>query len=180
MNQAKGVSCAPQSLAQADPVGANQAATTIVRNEFNNKGYPQPEKVLVLDPKIARTHSTFYAQNLAQAEPAKEEEKPGINQQMTAAIKYTTAGYGASGLPAAPEKDLIEDPKIARRSTTFYAQLEGDDKKEEPLGINQQMTKAIKYTTAGYGASGLPAAPEKDLIEDPKIARRSTTFYAQL
>jgi len=36
------------------------------------------------------------------------------------------------------------------------------------------MTKAIKYTTAGYGEG-----PEKDLIEDPKIARRSTTFYAQ-
>ena len=107
--------------AQADPVGANQAATATVRKEFNKDGYPQPEKVLVLDPKIARTHSTFYAQNLAQEEPAKAEEKPGINQQMTAAIKYTTAGYGGAGLPAAPEKDLIEDPKIARRSTTFYA-----------------------------------------------------------
>ena len=57
---------------------------------------------------------------------------------MTAAIKYSTAGYEGAGLPAAPEKDLIEDPKIARRSTTFYAQLEGDDKAtEEPMGINQ-------------------------------------------
>jgi len=64
--------------AQADPVGANQAATAKVREAFNKDGYPQPEKVLVLDPKIARTHSTFYAQNLVQkdeAEPAK-----GINQ----------------------------------------------------------------------------------------------------
>jgi hypothetical protein len=43
---------------------------------------------------------------------------------MTKTVKdnYTTAGYGGG-----PEKDLIEDPKIARRSTTFYAQLEGDD-----------------------------------------------------
>jgi len=85
---------------------------------------------------------------------------------------YTTAGYGGG-----PERDLIEDPKIARRSTTFYAQLEGDDKKEEAKGINQQMTDAVRkgYTTAGYGGG-----PEKDLIEDPKIARRSTTFYAQV
>jgi len=44
---------------------------------------------------------------------------------------YTTAGYGDG-----PEKDLIEDPKIARRSTSFYAQVEGDD--EEPKkGVNQ-------------------------------------------
>jgi hypothetical protein len=53
---------------------------------------------------------------------------------MTDAVRaaYTTKGYGGG-----PEKDLIEDPKIARRSTTFYAQVKGDDKKEEPLGINQ-------------------------------------------
>jgi len=38
------------------------------------------------------------------------------------------------------------------------------------------MTKTVRdnYTTKGYGGG-----PEKDLIEDPKIARRSTTFYAQ-
>ena len=86
------------------------------------------------------------------------------------------AGYPASG----PEKDSIPDPKIARRSTTFYAQLEGDDAKkaEEPMGVNQQMTAAVKkaYSMKGYPASG----PEKDSIPDPKIARRSTTFYAQL
>ena len=92
---------------------------------------------------------------------------------MTKTVKdnYTTAGYGGG-----PEKDLIEDPKIARRSTTFYAQLEGDDA-APAKGINQQMTDAVRagYTTKGYGGG-----PEKDLIEDPKIARRSTTFYAQL
>jgi len=94
---------------------------------------------------------------------------------MTATVRknYTTAGYGGG-----PEKDLIEDPKIARRSTTFYAQVEGDDKDAAPAkGINQIMTDAVRkgYTTAGYGGG-----PEKDLIEDPKIARRSTTFYAQV
>lgn len=51
------------ALLQAEPeAGANQKATAAVRAGFNNKGYPQPEKVLVLDPKIARTHTTFYSQ----------------------------------------------------------------------------------------------------------------------
>jgi hypothetical protein len=46
---------------------------------------------------------------------------------------YTTAGYGGG-----PEKDLIEDPKIARRSTTFYAQnLVQKDEAEPAKGINQ-------------------------------------------
>jgi len=45
-----------------EPVGANKAATADVRKNFNKDGYPQPEKVLVLDPKIARTHTTFYSQ----------------------------------------------------------------------------------------------------------------------
>ena len=38
------------------------------------------------------------------------------------------------------------------------------------------MSDAVRkaYTTAGYGEGS-----EKDLIEDPKIARRSTTFYSQ-
>lgn len=30
--------------------------------QFDKSGYPDPEKVLVLDPKIARTHTTFYSQ----------------------------------------------------------------------------------------------------------------------
>ena len=114
---------------------------------------------------------------------------------MTAAVRkgYTTKGYAGNGLPAAPEKDLIEDPKIARRSTTFYAQLDQKDvmadlkafdkaaKKAKKAardapGINQQMTADVRrdYSTKGYGE------PEKDLIEDPKIARRGTTFYAQV
>ena len=38
--------------------GANQAATAAIK--LDTKGYPAPEKVHVLDPKIARTHTTFY------------------------------------------------------------------------------------------------------------------------
>jgi|TARA_B110000285_G_scaffold8147_1_gene8385 hypothetical protein len=52
---------------------------------------------------------------------------------MTKAVRegYTTAGYGGG-----PEKDLIEDPKIARRSTTFFAQADGDKAEGPPMGIN--------------------------------------------
>ena len=48
-------------LQGVDDKGANQKATAGVRAKFDKKGYPQPEKVLVLDPKIARTHTTFYS-----------------------------------------------------------------------------------------------------------------------
>jgi len=64
------------SLGQEDPkVGANQEANAKVRKNFDNTGYPQPEKVLVLDPKIARTHSTF----MAQSDPEPKEEKLPLN-----------------------------------------------------------------------------------------------------
>ncbi len=78
---------------------------------------------------------------------------------------YTTKGYGGG-----PEKDLIEDPKIARRSTTFYAQAE-----PEKVGANQDATKEVreKFTKEGY------PAPEKVLVLDPKIARTHSTFMAQ-
>jgi len=114
LSQVEGVSCEPShaNLLQAEPekVGANQAATAKVRGSFNKDGYPQPEKVLVLDPKIARTHTSFYAQ----AEP----EKTGANQ---AATKIVREKFDNKGYPQ-PEKVLVLDPKIARTHTSFYAQ----------------------------------------------------------
>jgi len=131
LNQTEGVSCQPNqiNLAQADPVGANQAATATVRKNFNNKGYPQPEKVLVLDPKIARTHTSFYAQ----AEP----EKKGANQAATAEVRKN---FNNKGYPQ-PEKVLVLDPKIARTHTSFYAQGDPNpaDVKEDKLPMNQRL-----------------------------------------
>lgn len=56
--------------AQADPDaspagpigggGANWKATSAIKRDM--KGYGQPEKVNVPDPKIARTRTTFYSQ----------------------------------------------------------------------------------------------------------------------
>ena len=75
-----------------------------------------------MDPKIGRTHTTFYAQAepaAADAAPAKDPRGPvgggGANGKFNAAIKYDNGGY------ASPEKVLQMDPKIARTHTTFYA-----------------------------------------------------------
>lgn len=78
---------------------------------------------------------------------------------------YTTKGYGGG-----PEKDLIEDPKIARRSTTFYAQAE-----PEKVGANQEANAEVRK---GFDNTGYPQ-PEKVLVLDPKIARTHSTFMAQ-
>ena len=86
--------------------GNNHKITAAI--EYNNQGYDLPEKVLTLDPKIGRTHTTFYAQ----ADPV---GGGGKNGEATAAIKFDNKGYPA------PEKVHVLDPKIARTHTTFYA-----------------------------------------------------------
>jgi len=91
-----------------------------------------------MDPKIGRTHTTFYAQAEpaaadagADAAPAKDAKDAkdaksslgpigggGANYKFTAAIKLNKDGYPE------PEKDFIPDPKIDRAHTTFYAQAD--------------------------------------------------------
>jgi len=39
--------------------GANGKFNAAIK--YNNNGYAAPEKVLQMDPKIGRTHTTFYA-----------------------------------------------------------------------------------------------------------------------
>ena len=46
----------------AAPAAPAKAADAAPAKEASNGGYPAPEKVLTLDPKIARTHTTFYGQ----------------------------------------------------------------------------------------------------------------------
>merc|ERR1712195_139278 len=146
---------------EEEKLGINQQMTATVKKNYNNKGYGEPEKVNVEDPKIARRSTTFYAQ----AEP----EKVGANQEATAKVRKA---FNKDGYPQ-PEKVLVLDPKIARTHTSFYAQ--GDpEPKEEKLPLNMRLTNAVRaaYKAKGYGE------PEKDLIEDPKQSRVHTTFYA--
>jgi len=186
----------------AGPIGGgagNYAVTSKI--EYNNKGYAAPEKVLQMDPKIGRTHTTFYAQADPEADAApakgkgdkdaKADKNPagpigggGENYKFTKAIKYNIKGFPK------PEKVLVEDPKIGRTHTTFYAQADpaaaapakdakdakADKSPAGPIGgggDNYKFTKAIKYNTEGF------PKPEKVLTPDPKIARTHTTFYAQ-
>merc|ERR1712195_404778 len=55
---------APEAAAKiqlsADPAPADSAKDAAPK--ASTVGYPAPEKVLTLDPKIARTHTTFYGQ----------------------------------------------------------------------------------------------------------------------
>ena len=159
-----------QQLAQENPAGAiggggaNWDVTSNIK--YDNAGYDLPEKVLQMDPKIGRTHTTFYAQ--ADENPAGPIGGGGANYGVTSKIVYNNSGYDA------PEKVLQMDPKIGRTHTTFYAQA--DENPAGPIGgggANYGVTSKIVYNNSGYDA------PEKVLQMDPKIGRTHTTFYAQ-
>ena len=102
----------------------------------------------VPDPKLGRTHTSFYAQ----ADPIGD---GGANASATGKIALDTKGYPA------PEKVLAMDPKIARTHTTFYSQFaQADPAGLGPVGGgggNWKVTSGIKYDNGGY------AAPEKVL-----------------
>jgi hypothetical protein len=59
--------------------------------------------VLVLDPKIARTHSSFYAQ----LDPEVKEAKVPLNQRMNDVVRRN---FAKKGYPE-PEKVVVVDPK---------------------------------------------------------------------
>jgi len=46
-----------------------------------------------MDPKIGRTHTTFYAQADGDANPAGPIGGGGANYKVTSGIKYDNAGY---------------------------------------------------------------------------------------
>jgi len=172
-----------QQLAQENPAGAiggggaNWDVTSNIK--YDNAGYDLPEKVLQMDPKIGRTHTTFYAQ--AEPEKAANPAGPigggGANHAFTAAITRNMKGYGE------PEKVNVPDPKIGRTHTTFYAQNLSEMERKPPGlnpegpigggGANYDFTKKITRDMDGY------FEPEKVLVPDAKIVRNGTTFMAQ-
>jgi hypothetical protein len=83
------------------PKSGSAGATAIV---YDTTGYGPVEKLSFFDPKIAKAHTSFYAQ----AEP-KSERNPNW-------AKYDTKGYGPE------EKQSFFDPKVAKAHTSFYAQ----------------------------------------------------------
>ena len=61
----------------------------------------EPEKVVIIDPKIAKAHTTFYNNQKSLGQEGPEVATP-------------TSSVGE------PEKVVILDPKIAKAHTTFY------------------------------------------------------------
>merc|ERR1739838_227943 len=96
------------------PVPAGTAAPSAGAAEkkgkviYDTKGYGPVEKISFFDPKIAKAHTSFYAQ----AEPAP-------NATADANSTAPSAATPAAKYPA-PEKVHTLDPKIAKAHTTFY------------------------------------------------------------
>jgi len=100
-----------QNLAQKDG-----PSTGIV---YDTTGYGPVEKLSFFDPKIAKAHTSFYAQAEPEAEAAPEKKK--------------AAPIGE------PEKVQILDPKIAKAHTTFYNghKALGQEEPAQAATINQ-------------------------------------------
>jgi len=116
---------------------------------YDTTGYGPVEKLSFFDPKIAKAHTSFYAQ----AEPEAEAAPPA---PATEASVKKVSSIGE------PEKVAILDPKIAKAHTTFY--------NHKSLGQEEPATVTPTTNTAA-------AEPEKVSILDPKIAKAHTTFY---
>lgn len=117
-----------------------------------------PEKVLNMDPKIARHGTSFYGQtaSLVQVDDEKHEtEKLHVLEPIPSHVA-----------------SFLDFPN---QRTAFYAQLE-DDKPKAYAGHFQSTDEKYvrKYDTKGFGANG---GAEKVSVPDPRIGHTHTTFY---
>ena len=121
-----------------------------------------PEKVHTLDPKIARTHTSFYGQtaptaNLLQVDDGKHEtEKVHVLEPIPSHI----ASFN----------------DFPNQRTAFYAQLDEEPAAKKYEGHFQSTDEKYvrKYDTKGYGPNG---GAEKVSVPDPRITHTHTTFY---
>lgn len=149
--------------------GCNPGETASVDGNcyFEGEAFAQvyadpPEKVHTLDPKIARTHTSFYGQtaptaNLLQVDDGKHEtEKVHVLEPIPSHI----ASFN----------------DFPNQRTAFYAQLEDEPAKKAYEGHFQSTDEKYvrKYDTKGYGPNG---GAEKVSVPDPRITHTHTTFY---
>ena len=97
----------PLALAQEDPKPAAAAP-----------GYPEPEKVSVLDPKIARTHTTFYPQAKKQDLGATHWD-PWVKQFVSGIVSPAPT----SGRATSPDGSYNPQETFRSDSTTRMAQV---------------------------------------------------------
>merc|ERR1719327_1466198 len=121
-----------------------------------------PEKVHTLDPKIARTHTSFYGQTASLVQVNDEEGAGKHETEKVQALEPIPAEVASNGPLAFPNQ-----------RTAFYAQLD-----EEPAyqgHFQSPDPKYVrKYDTTGYGDRG---GAEKVSVPDPRITHTHTTFY---
>ena len=100
-------------LALAEPAAA---ATTPANN-----GYPEPEKVHILDPKIARTHTTFYNQNKAQSKDlGSTHYDPWVKQFVSGIVSPVPT----SGRATSPDGSWKPEDAYRSESRTRMAQVD--------------------------------------------------------
>jgi hypothetical protein len=117
-----------------------------------------PEKVLNMDPKIARGATSFYGQTASLVQVADEKHE-------------TEKLHVLEPIPSHVASFL----DFPNQRTAFYAQLE-DDKPKAYAGHFQSTDEKYvrKYDTKGFGANG---GAEKVSVPDPRIGHTHTTFY---
>ena len=127
---------------------------------YDTKGYGPVEKISFFDPKIAKAHTSFYAQ----AEPA---------AATTAAANATASATTPAAKYPAPEKVHTLDPKIAKAHTTFY-----NSQKSALIQIEMEDIPKTESADTFTGVKNFPyPGPEQVHTLDPKIAKGHTTFY---
>jgi len=120
-----------------------------------------PEKVLNMDPKIARGATSFYGQTASLVQVA--DEGAGKHETEKLHVLEPIPSHIASFLD------------FPNQRTAFYAQLE-DDKPKAYAGHFQSTDEKYvrKYDTKGFGANG---GAEKVSVPDARIGHTHTTFY---
>ena len=122
-----------------------------------------PEKVHTLDPKIARTHTSFYGQTASLVQ---------VNDEEGAGKHETEKVHALEPIPAQVASNSVD--AFPNQRTAFYAQIEEEPAKYEGHFQSTDPKYVRKYDTSGYGDRG---GAEKVSVPDPRITHTHTTFY---
>ena len=124
-----------------------------------------PEKVLTVDPKIAKGLSSFYGQTASLVQVSDEEGPKSHNTEKLHVLEPIPAQVASNSFDAFPNQ-----------RTAFYAQIE-DAPAAKAYEAHFQSTDekyVRKYDTKGFGDKG---GAEKVSVPDARITHTHTTFY---
>ena len=164
--EAKEAKAAPAEAAPTAATSCNPGETASVDGNCYFEGEAvqvradPPEKVLQMDPKIARHGTSFYGQTASLVQIADE----------GAAKHETEKTHVLEPIPS----HIASFNDFPNQRTAFYAQLDDDKKAYEGHFQSTDPKYVRKYDTKGYGDNG---AAEKVSVPDPRITGTHTTFY---